>query len=197
MKSLDEALKELELDLSFRPPRISAHSDMPYAIFVYPPTDEFLLRKKLRLLSIKLREMYSRRITFISISKLVWKIIKEFNEKDLYKTEVLRGFAAGELHINRLITSADFRPISNIVLEKMSQLSPENDIVFIVRAGGFAPFICRTSWLIENLHNKTMVPIILFYPGSVEEGTNLKFFNLPDKGAISAYNYRVKIYGVL
>ena len=42
---------------------------------------------------------------------------------------------------------------------------------------------------------RTMVPIILFYPGSVEGGADLRFMNLEDRPNLGAYNYRVKIYG--
>ncbi len=197
MRSLVDSLLELEKDLSFRPHRIAAHSDMPYAIFVYPPTDEFPLRKQLRLLSIKLAQKHGRKVTFISISRLVWDTLRVFGLDDVYKTESLRGLPAAQQHIHQLITSPDFKPISDSVLEKLSSLSADNDVVFLVRAGGFAPYICRASWLLESLHNKTSVPVIFFYPGSAEVGTDLRFFNLPAKGGIGAYNYRVKLYGVV
>ena len=197
MRSLADYLRELETDLSFHPPRIAAHSDMPYAIFVYPPVDEFALRKQLRLLSIKLSQNHGRRVTFLSISQLAWDTLKTFGLSDLYKTESLRGFMAAEQHIHQLITAPDFKPLTESVLEKISSLSPDNDVVFLVRAGGFAPNICRTSWLLEGLHNRTTVPIILFYPGSAEAGTDLRFFDLPSQGSLGAYNYRVKLYGVI
>jgi hypothetical protein len=197
MRSLADSLGELETDLSFRPPRIAAHSDMPYAIFVYPPVDEFSLRKQLRHLSIKLYQNHGRRVTFLSISQLVWDTLKIYGLSDLYKTEALRGFMAAEQHIHQLITSPDFKPLTDSVLEKISSLSPDNDVVFLVRAGGFAPNICRTSWLLEGLHNRTTVPIVLFYPGSAETGTDLRFFDLPSQGSLGAYNYRVKLYGVI
>jgi len=82
------------------------------------------------------------------------------------------------------------------VLEKMLSLDPEKDVVFLVRAGGFAPYIYRTSQLLDSLHNQTLVPIILFYPGSAEAGTDLRFYDLPTKGSPGAYNYRVRVYGV-
>jgi hypothetical protein len=197
MRSLVDSLEELEKDLSFHPPRIAAHSDMPYAIFVYPPADEFTLRKHLRLFSIKLSQNYGRRVTFISIARLVWDLLKASGLGDLYETELLRGFAAAERHIHQLITSPDFKLITDSVLEKISSLSPETDVVFMVRAGGFAPNICRTSWLLEGLHNRTSVPIILFYPGRAESGTDLRFFDLPTQSSLGAYNYRVKLYGVI
>jgi hypothetical protein len=40
-----------------------------------------------------------------------------------------------------------------------------------------------------------MVPSVLFYPGSAEVGTDLRFYDLPVEGSLGVYNYRVKIYG--
>ena len=196
MASLVESIKQLEGDLAARPIRIAAHSDMPFAIFRYPPHEEFALRKQLRLLAITLAQDHARKVTFMSIAHIVWDTIRSFGENDLFKTEAFRGFDAAQRHINQLLTSSDFRPAADSVLEKMAPLSPEKDVVFLVRAGGFAPYIYRTSHLLDNLHNRTLVPVVLFYPGSAEVGTDLRFFDLPTKGTSGVYNYRVRIYGV-
>lgn len=66
MVSLSEGLEVLERDLAARPPRIAAHSDMPFAVFVYPPQDEYALRQHLRLLAIRLEADHARRVTFVS-----------------------------------------------------------------------------------------------------------------------------------
>ncbi|HPU93802.1 MAG TPA: DUF1788 domain-containing protein [Candidatus Saccharicenans sp.] len=197
MKSLADSLIELEKDLSYRPARISAHSDMPYAIFVYPPAEEFSMRKHLRLFSIKLSQNHGRQVKFLSIARMVWDTIRIYGLEDLYKTEMLRGFGAAQKHVHQLITGPDFKPLTETVMEKISNLTPDDNVVFLVRAGGFAPSICSISWLLEGLHGKTDVPIIVFYPGSVEAGSDLRFFNLPVRGNLGAYNYRVKIYGVV
>jgi hypothetical protein len=41
-----------------------------------------------------------------------------------------------------------------------------------------------------------MVPVVCFYPGSAEAGTDLRFYDLPVEGGLGVYNYRVKVYGV-
>ena len=48
-------------------PDISAYHDMPYAIFRYPPTDEFAVREELSLLITRL-EQAGKRITVISLA---------------------------------------------------------------------------------------------------------------------------------
>jgi hypothetical protein len=195
MASSAESIRELEADLAARPMRIAAHRDMPFAIFRYSPQEEFALRKQIRLLAIGLSQNHGIKVTSISIARIVWDTIREFGEDDLFQTERLRGFDAAQKHINQLLTSTDFKPVAESVLQAMRGLSPENDVVFLVRAGGFAPYIFRTSHLLDNLHNHTLVPVILYYPGSVEAGTDLRFFDLPVKGTPGVYNYRVKIYG--
>lgn len=197
MTYLHENLKQLEADLLARPMRIAAYSDMPFTIFRYHPGEEFSLRKQLRLLAITLEQNQTRRVTFVSLAHLVWDAIRVCGGTDyLFKTEALRGFDAAQRHVNQLLTSTDFRPASDALLEKMSGLTPDRDIVFLVRAGVFAPSIYRCSLLLDSLHRRTTVPIVLFYPGSAEVGTDLRFFDLPSQGNLGVYNYRVKVYGV-
>jgi hypothetical protein len=40
-----------------------------------------------------------------------------------------------------------------------------------------------------------MVPIVLFYPGTAEGRTDLRFMGMQERANLGAYNYRVKIYG--
>jgi len=194
MSSLVETLKQLEADLTAKPIRIAAHSSMPFAIFRYAPTDEFPLRRQLRLLAISLQNQ-GRRVTFLSLARVVWEIIGMFDKEDLFRTEASRGFDAAQAHVNHLMDSSDFKPAAEVVLEKIAHLSPEKDVVFMVRTGGFAPHIYRSSCLLDGLHNHTQVTIVLFYPGSAEIGTDLRFFDLPTLGNLGVYNYRVRVYG--
>ncbi len=197
MPSLVDNLKILETDLVAQPMRIAAHSDMPFAIFRYAPSDEFTLRRQLRLLGISMEQQHRRRVTFISLSRLVWNVIRNHGGVEyLFKTESFRGFKAAQEHVNHLLTSEDFRPAPDALMGIMAPLKPESDIVFLVRVGGFAPFIYRCSLLLDGLHRRTMVPTILFYPGSATVGTDLRFYDLPVQGMLGVYNYRVKIYGV-
>ena len=48
------------------------------------------------------------------------------------------------------------------------------------------------SSLLDEMKGKTQVPTVLFYPGSIEGTTGLRFMNLKDRDALG--NYRVKIY---
>lgn len=196
MSSSAENLETLRADLAARPLRIAAHRDMPFAIFRYIPADEFPLRKQLRLLAISLEQQSGRRVTFVSLSRLVWETIRtQGGSEYLFKTERLRGFGAAQTHVNHLLSSEDFRPIPDQLAEKLQSLDPENDVVFLVRAGGLAPGLCRASVLLDGLHGRTRVPVVLFYPGSAKVGTDLRFYDMPTEGNLGVYNYRVRIYG--
>lgn len=197
MSSLEQNLKTLEDDLVATPPRISAYHDLPFAIFRYNPQEEFELRKQLRLFAFGLEQNHGKRVRFISVARLVWNIVsasKELNE--LFQVEKLRGFPAAQAHFHSLLSREEFRPIADEVLAAMKDLAPARDIVFLVRAGGFAPNIYSCSILLNDLHRRTMVPIAFFYPGSAQHATDLSFYDLPTSTSGGVYNYRVKVYGV-
>jgi hypothetical protein len=196
MSSLAREIEVLERDLAARPPRIAAHSDMPFAIFRYAPSEEYALRGALRLLAIRLEQEHGRRVTFVSLSRLVWDTVRRQGGVDyLFRTEAARGFAAAQRHVNRLLSSPDFEPIADALAAILQPLDPARDLAFLVRAGGFAPFVYRCSVLLEGLHRRTMVPLVLFYPGSAGPGTDLRFYDIPAQDAVGVYNYRVSVYG--
>lgn len=197
MSFLEENLRTLAEDLTAGPIRISAYHDLPFAIFRYDPEEEFDMRKELRLFSFALEQRHNKSARFVSLARLVWKIIAEQQGLEyLYKVEKSRGFRAAQDHVHSLLSSPDFRPIADELLANIAGLRPDKDIVFLVRAGGFAPAIYRCSVLLDEMHRRTMVPIIFFYPGTAEQATDLSFYNLPSSGGLGVYNYRVKVYGV-
>ena len=55
------------------------------------------------------------------------------------------------------------------------------------------PGIYHMSKLLDQMQGKTRMTTILFYPGSIEGTTGLRFMDLKDREALG--NYRVKIYG--
>jgi hypothetical protein len=197
MSYLTDNINRLDQDLAAQPMRIAAHKDMPAAIFCYPPAEEYLLRKQLRLLAIKLAQK-QKNVIFVSLSRLVNEVIRDYAGTEyLFETESRRSFLAAQQHVNHLLTSADFKPAADALLERVSGCDPDKDILFLVRAGGFAPYIYRCSVLLDGLQrpDRRMVPTILFYPGSRKAGADLRFYDLPVVGVLGVYNYRVKIYG--
>jgi len=95
--------------------------------------------------------------------------------------------------VTTYLSDRDWRPLSKVLAEHIWGLNPARHIVFLTRVGAMAPAIYHMSKLLDEMHGKTMVPLILFYPGTLEGTTGLRFMDLKDREAIG--NYRVKIYG--
>ena len=192
MSSLHARLELLEEDLVAIPPRISAYHDLPFAIFRYDPTDEYLARKEVALLATRL-DHRGRRAHFISLAEMLWRAIRETEgvagvaglERDL-------GFERAQRTVSTLLSDPDFFPLPVELARRMSELNPSTDVVFLVRAAALAPAIYHMSKLLDELQGRTSVPTILFYPGSLEGTTGLTFMSMDDREAIG--NYRVKIY---
>ncbi|PIV21174.1 MAG: DUF1788 domain-containing protein [Deltaproteobacteria bacterium CG_4_8_14_3_um_filter_45_9] len=196
MLSLEEQLKTLEEDLTSSPLRISAYHDLPFAIFHYDPWDEYLCRRHVRLLAISLEQNHSKKVIFVSLAKILWKVIRETEGLEAIISEERQfGFERTQQTVFKLLSDADFMPFPDQLQNQMKNLNPEKDIVFLVRAGALAPNIYRCSVLLDSMHRRTMVPIILFYPGTAEGKTDLRFMNMQDRANLGIYNYRVKIYG--
>jgi hypothetical protein len=51
MSSLRQRIELLEADLKAVPPRVSVYHDLPFAILRYNPTEEWELRREVRLLA--------------------------------------------------------------------------------------------------------------------------------------------------
>ena len=72
----DRLTKQLEPILMRSDPRpaISAYHDMPYAIFRYPPQDEFTVRQETALLRTRLQQV-GKRVTLISLSACMYEAL--------------------------------------------------------------------------------------------------------------------------
>lgn len=195
--SLDEALKNLERDLTMGS-SIAAQSGIPFAILRYLPSEEFRARRLLRLLAHSLEQQHQRRTAFVSISRLVWNAVRQTDGVDyLFETERLEDgvFAAQEDIKGRLVPGEELGLAEQIVTY-LKSLQQTPDVVFLVRTGGLAPHIYRSSTLLDELHKLGLnTPTIMCYPGSSSVGTDLRFYDLPGAEGLGAYNYRVKIYG--
>jgi hypothetical protein len=87
-----------------------------------------------------------------------------------------------------------FRPLPDAIARRLQSMDPATDVVFLVRLAALAPAIYRSAKLLDAMHGRTLVPIILFYPGSLDGQHSLRFMRLPEREQTGAYNYRVKIY---
>ncbi|MBN2413374.1 DUF1788 domain-containing protein [candidate division KSB1 bacterium] len=194
MQFVNQRLKQLEADLLAQPMRISVYHDLPFTLFHYPPQLEFQFREEIHRFGTRL-ENKSKKIITISLAELLWYAVLENDTlNNITENEKKFGFNRQSEVIQTYLSLEDFTPLPQMVLKKIKNAKPESHIVFLVRAGAMAPNLYRMSILLSELHGKTMVPIVLFYPGLKEGEAQLRYMGMEGRDAISRSNYRVKIY---
>lgn len=193
MFSLKERIELLEQDLSAIPPRINVYHDLPFAIFRYNPEEEWDLRREVKLLATRV-EATGKEVHIIPMSEFLWRAIEETEGLDAVgELEQERGYLAAQDQVTTYLSDRDWRPLADLVAERLQEYDPAKTIAFLTRVAAMAPGIYHVSKLLDQMHGKAQVTTILFYPGSIEGTTGLRFMDLKDREALG--NYRVKIYG--
>ena len=199
MSSLKDSVALLESDLKAVPLRINVYHDLPFAILRYDPTDEWELRREIKLLAKRL-EGGGKEVHIIPMSELLWIALEKVHQKDddegleaVVELEKQRGYVEAQNQVTTYLSSKVWIPLWDLLAERLVPISPENSFVFLTRVAAMSPGIFHISMLLDKMHGKTKVPTILFYPGSIEGTTGLRFMDLKDRDALG--NYRVKIYG--
>lgn len=170
-------------------PEISAYHDMPYAIFCYPPEEEFEVRQELALLRTRL-EQAGKRVTVISLAECLQSALEaeDMGTAALVDAEKSVGVDATIETIHQVIS--EYQPLDELVARRIpSDADPLRDVILIVRAGALFP-IYRTSSLLEQLKGKVHVPAVLCYPGELDGAAGLRFMGVLD----AEHNYRPKIF---
>lgn len=183
--------RDLEPVLREADPRaqISAYHNMPYAIFHYPPEEEFPLRAELALLRTRL-EQIGKRVTTISLAECLANALaaEGLTTERIASAEKRAGTDKMVDTIHMVISRR--RPLDDLVAARIpEETDPARDIVFIERAGSLFPFY-RTSSLLDQLKGKLEVPAVLFYPGELDGVAGLKFMGVLE----AEHNYRPKIF---
>ena len=199
MSLLKDSIAPLESDLKAVPPRISVYHDLPFAIMRYNPTDEWELRREIKLLATRL-EAVGKTVHMIPMSELLWSALEQVNQKDddegfeaVVALEKDRGYVEAQQQVTTYLSSKVWVPLWDLLADRLASINPECSVVFLTRVAAMSPGIFHMSMLLDKMHGKTKVPTILFYPGSIEGTTGLRFMELKDRDALG--NYRVKIYG--
>jgi hypothetical protein len=169
-------------------PAISTYHDMPFAIFHYPPEEEFFLRAELALMTTRL-EQRGKRITTISLAeRLQAALAAEFPIDQQIEAERSVGLQATIETVHEVLSS--YKPLDELVAEVVpGQCDPVRDLCFVVRVGALFPFY-RTFSLLEQLKGKISMPTVLYYPGVLDGPAGLRFMGVLD----AEHNYRPKIY---
>ena len=170
-------------------PKISAYNNMPYAIFRYPPEDEFEVRAEITMLQTRL-EQAGKKVTRISLAECMEAALaaEDITYADLAEQEKSIGLEKAVETVNSILS--DYQPLDRLVLERMpTSPDPTRDIVFITRAGALFP-VYRTSSLLEQMMGTIQIPAVLFYPGELDGAAGLRFMGILD----AEHNYRPKIF---
>lgn len=193
MSSLKQRIELLETDLQAVPPRISVYHDLPFAILRYDPDEEWALRREARLLATRLEDV-GKKVHIILMSELLWQAIDETEGLPaIVELERERGYLAAQEQVTTYLSDRDWRPLADLLAERLASYDPARDIVFLTRVAAMSPGVYHMSKLLDQMQGKTRVTTVLFYPGSIEGTTGLRFMDLKDREALG--NYRVKIYG--
>ncbi len=191
MSLLKEQIDNLEKDLSSDELKISPYHDLPFAIFRYDPELEFEIRKEVGLLATRLQNK-GKKVHIISLADLYFESVdKEDGIEAIIKEEKELGFLKAQETLNTIFSDPEYTPISQLLTERLKDMNPEKEIVFLIRAGVFAPNSYRISKLLDEMHGKTMVPTVLFYPGTMEGVTGLKFMGIPLKDRVGSYHINI------
>lgn len=192
MSSLSADIRRLEEDLTATPTRISAYHDLPFAILRYDAEEEWDLRREARRLAVRLNNA-GKRVHTISLADLLWQAMEDCEGLDaVVELERERGFEVAQQQVTTYLSDPDWRPLPDILAERLEPLDPERDVAFLVRAAAMAPGLYHMSRLLDEMQGRTQVTTILFYPGTLEGTTGLRFMGLKSREAMG--NYRVKIY---
>lgn len=193
MSSLKQRIELLESDLTAVPSRVNVYHDLPFAILRYDRADEWELRREVRLLATRLEEA-GKNVVIVPMSELLWQAIDESEGlAAVVELERERGYATAQEQVTTYLSDRDWRPLADLLADRLAGHDPAKTVAFLTRVAAMAPGIYHMSKLLDQMQGKTHVTTILFYPGSIEGTTGLRFMDLKERDALG--NYRVKIYG--
>ena len=129
------------------------------------------------------------------MSEFLWRAIDETGGmEEVVELERSQGYKSAQDQVTTYLSDPDLEAAWRRCSQSDCRSSiPARSIAFLTRAAAMAPGIYYMSKLLDEMHGKTRVTTILFYPGSIEGTTGLRFMDLKDRDALG--NYRVKIYG--
>src|SRR5215470_9634823 len=145
MSSLKDSIALLESDLKAAPSRISVYHDLPFAIMRYEPTDEWELRREIRLLATRL-EAVGKEVHIVAMSELLWLALDKIHHKDqdegfeaIVELEKQRGYVEAQQQVTTYLSSKIWMPLWDLLAERLSQINPENSVIFLTRVAAMAP----------------------------------------------------------
>lgn len=162
----------------------------PYVVYVYPPKEEFALRRELN----DLRPWLAARgveCVAISLAELFWEAIDSSGFVDEIVAEEKRSggdsSVLGEVHTTIWQILSGPPSLADRVLERLTARH-DHAAVFLYRAGALFPSY-RTSTLLDDLRERLTMPVVLLYPGRLVGLNGLSFMGRCEP----VHGYRAKI----
>jgi len=192
VNSLGERIARLEQDLIANPMRHYHYTDLPFAILPYDPSLEWELRRDAKLLARRVEVATGRVVSFVSLADLMWGAIEDCEGLDAVTAlERASGFGAATRQVHDYLTSPLWRPLPDLLVERLQGLHPDRNLVFILRAGALAPDIYRISRLLDELKGRTRVPCVLFMPATVSPSGGMRFMGVAENEGRGSYHTKV------
>ena len=172
---------------------LSTYTDMPFGIFLYPPEDEWELRAELRDLTIRL-ENAGKTVQRLSLAALLQQAIKAagLSLEEIAEAEASLGPELVRDTLRDVLSgkAAGAVPLDELVAQAVDTSKPTSShLVFLERVGALFD-LHRPSALLENLRNRVLHPVVLFYPGQRDGPAGLRFMDEAD----ADHNYRPKLF---
>jgi len=197
MSSLESKFADLERKLKRQPLKLNPIKTLPFLIFHYDPGDEWKLRRMVKNIGIQL-ENEGKHIVYLSMEDLLWESLKTIERQNpiegynaVVELEKDSGFLEAQDQVITYFSDNDRCPLVEEIAKHLENLDPGRHIVFLIHVAAMAPDLYQMHVLLDKLEGKTMVPIILFYPGSLDGITGLRFMDMRDREPMG--NYRVEI----
>jgi hypothetical protein len=190
MSSLPRSLQEVGKEVADYYAKAGPAETPPYILYVYPPKDEFPVRRELADLRLWLQARGVHCVA-VSLAELFWQAVEQAGYLDQVCANLEEGpggeEALRELHtsINQMLTGPP--SLADRVLEAL-QRHTGNSAAFLYRAGALYPSY-RTSALLDDLRERLSVPVVLLYPGRMVGTFGLSFMGHCEP----AHGYRAKI----
>ena len=197
MLSLESRFVDLERKLKKQPLKLNPIKSLPFLIFHYEPGDEWKLRRLVKNLGIQL-ENEGKKIVHLSMEGLLWESLKAIEEQNpiegyraIVELEKDSSFLEAQDQIVTYFSDNDCCPLVERIANRLEGLDPETHIVFLIHVAAMAPDLYQMHVLLDKMEGKTMVPTVLFYPGTLDGITGLRFMDMRDRDPMG--NYRVEI----
>jgi hypothetical protein len=167
--------------------------DPPYVLYVYDPSDEWVVRRDLKDLQLWLEAPdQGVQCAAISLADLFWQALEAegWIEELVNQERAAAGDTAALHDVYRAVGEILRLPPSlpERVMTAVNELRDERLAVFLYRAGALYPAY-RTSTLIDDLRSQLPLPVTLLYPGAIVGDYGLKFMGRTEP----AYGYRALI----